>query len=138
MKNELQERMERLYRQQQKCFKFQILLGVLASMFSQNENGYGVILLFGLAAMVIICGVIFSNKATSLALKKYPYVLTWPPGKGYSYDSYIIHEARCSNDPLTVQILKYPFRAMGILGITMLGYVPIGKFVYSLFHPIAK
>lgn len=49
-----------------------------------------------------------SNKATSLAWEKYPYIPEQGScvGKGAGYDPYIMAEATRFNDDLTVKLLK--------------------------------
>lgn len=116
--NEIKERMESLLQKQQQCLKLQKLLIILTIGFFK----YGVIPLFLHIAIVIIWGGILSNKATSLARKKYPYVRIGRVGIGASWDPFIIDEANRLNDNLTVQILKYNIWTLGHFACAMIGY----------------
>ena len=101
----LREQIKGLFQKQQMCLGFQKLLIVLTIVFYKHA----VILLPVHIAIVVIWGGILSNQATSLARKKYPYVLSRTSyiGTGAGWDPHIMEEATGLNDSLTVKILKF-------------------------------
>lgn len=103
--NELQEQIKGLSRKQRICLGIQILLIALSIVFYQ----YAIMLLPAHFIVVMTFGGGLSNKATSLARKKYPDVPLRAGyiGKGAGWDPYIMEEAKRFNDDLTVKILKF-------------------------------
>lgn len=132
---ELQSCMEELYRKQQKFIKIQkifIMLSIVLFYFA-------IIWLFAHIALLIIWGGYLSNKATSLARKKYPYVRLQRVGKGVSWDPAIITEATLFNDDLTVKIIKFNNLSMFYYGVAFFGNILmwvlaafLGKYVFPL------
>jgi len=87
------------------CLTIQKLLIVLAIVFYQCA----IVLLPAHVVLVIVCGGILSNQATSLARGKYPDVplRACRIGKGEGWDPYIMEEAKRLDDSLTVKQLNF-------------------------------
>ncbi len=102
---ELQACMEELYQKQQKCLKIQKRLVIATMIFFV----VAFIPLLAESLIGIIWGGYLSNKATSLARKRYPYISLGPGygGRGFSWDPWLIAEAKRSNDDMTVKILEF-------------------------------
>lgn len=111
--------MERLLEKQKKCILTQNCLTALTVIFFK----YGVFPLFAHAFLIIVYGNILTNKATSLARKKYPYIPIGPSGKGLSWDPYISAEARSLDDYLTADILKFNRSCILHFFAAMAGYI---------------
>jgi len=69
--------------------------------------------------------VVFSWRASSLARKKYPYVIAYTSyiGKGAGWDPYIESAAERYGDIATVNMLKFNRRSIGCLLVAMVSYV---------------
>lgn len=119
--NELQEQTKSLLQKQQTCLKIQILLIALSIVFYKCA----IVLLPAHFIIMVICGGRLSNKATSIARKKYPDVLlrTSYTGKGAGWDPYIMDEAERCNDNFTVKILKFNHWTVYFFFAAMLGNV---------------
>ncbi len=116
---ELSNQMSDLKIKQVRFNKVQKLFCIITIMFFP----IGVFSLFIHAGLMIFYGNHLSNKATSLAKTKYPYIMAGPTGKGWGWDPYLIDEAFRENDTLTVEILKHNFRTVLYFGIALIGYI---------------
>lgn len=110
--DELQERMEKLQKQQMICIRVQIVLTVMSILFFW----LAVIILFVHAAIAILAGWFLSVKASALVSKKYPYV-PFPVshiGEGSSRDRLFIAEAKRNGDLLAAKIIEFRYRSFAL------------------------
>lgn len=116
---ELDTEMGKIYEAQQKCLRIQEILVALTFPFY----------LFGIIAVVlnflvaVTWGIYLVNKASSLAIKKYPHLGYRRCGNGISWDPPIIDEAKKCHDTLTVRILRFNYWSLGLVAASMLVYI---------------
>jgi hypothetical protein len=112
--------MKAVYQKQQRCLKVQRLLIVIQTV----ANTYGGIIAVAHTLFSILWGGFLSSKATALAREKYPYVPIGPGygGRGFSWDTAIMAEASCSNDDLTIKILKFNYTCIWTCIAGLLAY----------------
>lgn len=116
---ELNTQMIKIYEAQQKCLKVQEALVSLTFPFYL----FGIIPILVNFLISLTWGIYLRNKASSLAVSKYPFCGSRRVGNGFSWDPPIIDEAKRCNDGLTVKILRFNYWSLGLVVASILVYL---------------
>lgn len=116
---EIESQMFKVYEAQQKCLKVQELLAALTFPFYL----FGFIPLLLNFLVSFAWGIYLRNKASSLAMTKYPSLGPRRVGSGFSWDPPMIDEAKRRNDNLTVKILRFNYWSLGLVAVSFFVYL---------------